>query len=369
MPKNLDQILVYTILLILVTISYSIAFAQGDVHRLAQGVLFTILFFIVLFFAIVIIDRKPRNILRSIGVNQTASRFANKGDFSQALKHYNQAILLAPRLAVIFYNRGICYLQLNNFEEALQDFEHALQLDSKFIPAYLSKAYIEIQKNNLDQAITECNVAIGLTKRKQGLFAVYFMRGSAYLEANRPDEAIADTNKCIEINPKKAEPYIHLALSYLKKGDDSKVLKMYDEALQRDPKLALTYNNRGFYYINKGNFEAAERDLQQAVQLQHIPESFYVYGSRGTLRLLQGRYNEALADFQKSLDIKPNYDYAIMMLAATHATMGQIADAQHLWQELIERDAQFDDLEWIQTKWNLSEPLLRAIEKVSQSDT
>src|SRR5262249_9688760 len=41
----------------------------------------------------------------------------------------------------------------------------------------------------------------------------------------------------------------------------------YDEALKRDPKFTLAYNNRGAAYEAKGDLERAIADLEQAIRL------------------------------------------------------------------------------------------------------
>jgi stress-induced-phosphoprotein 1 len=62
-----------------------------------------------------------------------------KGDYPNALKHYNEAIKRNPENHVLYSNRAACYQKLMEFNKVIEDCDTCLKMDPKFIKAYLRK--------------------------------------------------------------------------------------------------------------------------------------------------------------------------------------------------------------------------------------
>lgn len=62
-----------------------------------------------------------------------------------------------------------------------------------------------------------------------------------------------------------------------------------------------TYVNRGVLHMNRRDYVAAAADFEAALQVE--PELGEAYFNRGSLRVAEGRFNEALTDIERGLSI------------------------------------------------------------------
>lgn len=73
---------------------------------------------------------------------QRGNQLFTKGNYPDAMKQYNEAILRAPRDAKLYSNRAFCYTKLMEFSMALKDADKCIQLDPTFVKGHLRKAAV-----------------------------------------------------------------------------------------------------------------------------------------------------------------------------------------------------------------------------------
>jgi tetratricopeptide (TPR) repeat protein len=126
-------------------------------------------------------------------------------------------------------------------------------------------------------------------------------RGAAYGNKGDYDNAIADFNAVLRINPAHAAAYAERGLSFSRKGDKAKAIADYETAIRLNPKLATAYNNRGTAYMARGDQARALTDYNEAIRLS--PNSILFRTNRGILLSNRGETADALADFNKVLEL------------------------------------------------------------------
>lgn len=73
---------------------------------------------------------------------EQGNEYFKKGDYSNAVKHYSEAIKRNPDDPKLYSNRAACYTKLAAFDLGLKDCEMCIKLDDKFIKGYIRKGKI-----------------------------------------------------------------------------------------------------------------------------------------------------------------------------------------------------------------------------------
>jgi tetratricopeptide (TPR) repeat protein len=152
------------------------------------------------------------------------------------------------------------------YESELADANKALQTERN-ASNYCRRAGAYEGLGKYDEAIADCNLAIGLDPRN---FCGYENRASVYHETGQRDLAIADYTKAISLAPVDPEDAADL---YQERGKIHQELRRYDaaiadytKALKLEPDDDELYYARGEAFYKKGSLAKAKADLNRCLQ-------------------------------------------------------------------------------------------------------
>ena len=121
------------------------------------------------------------------------------------------------------------------------------------------------------EGMRSCNDAIdGGSLTTRDLVASYVNRGILKLRAGLVDEAIADFDDAIELDPQEPEAYLNKAVATLQRNEDwRQALPLFNTALEkRTRKPAIAHFGRAVAHEMSGNVREAYRDYRQASLLE-----------------------------------------------------------------------------------------------------
>lgn len=197
---------------------------------------------------------------------------------------------------------GLEAFQAWDMERAIQAFTQVVELEPGYAPAYHMRgvAYREIDR--LEEALADLDRAIEL----QPDFAqAYYDRGYLYLHyLDRPEEALADLSRTIELRPDHVDAYINRALVHLWFfDDDNRAMADLDRAIELEPGHPPAWCARGEVHFDREEYDLALADLTQAVELG--TEDPYCIHELGMTHYMIGDYEQALHYYDQVIAREP----------------------------------------------------------------
>ena len=93
--------------------------------------------------------------------------------------------------------------------------------------------------------------------------------------------------------------------------------------IRLDPTLAAPYNNRALAFRDKGDFDRALADAEDA--LRRDPKSVAIYSARGEIWRMKGDLDRALADQNQAVRMDPKSPLPFLRRGDTFRYRGELA--------------------------------------------
>jgi superkiller protein 3 len=184
--------------------------------------------------------------------------------------------------------------------------------------AYNGLGAILQSRGRIDEAIAQYQKAIAIDPRYA---EARFNLALALYARERVDEAIAQLQQAVEIQPDFAEAQGGLGAALVRRGRLDEAIAHYRKALEIDPDSAIAHANLGNVFLNQGRPDKALEHFRKIVELS--PESAGARNNLGVALAALGRFDHALAQFRKALQLQPDCVEARKNLAWLRATCPQ----------------------------------------------
>lgn len=285
------------------------------------------------------------------------------GDNASAIERYSCALELEPAYPAAYVNRGVAYYFMGDYLNAIADYTRALELQPDEINGLNNRGWAYVRLRRPEEAIPDFLQVIdtlGLSDNSEALDGL----GHAYYQQEDFDNALEYWNRYMEVAGENASQTVIERLEYIhvqQAVDDAlcdlslsvnvytqKTVELIQEqnvkdALQQTqcavlvaPDDALVYANRGYIYQIMGNYNAAFRDLNQAIALNPEGENGY-YNRAGTYQAI-GRYDLAVYDFIQTILLSSGFAgnvEAINQLAYSYMQLGDYSNAFLAYERLL----------------------------------
>jgi tetratricopeptide (TPR) repeat protein len=107
----------------------------------------------------------------------------------------------------------------------------------------------------------------GMPESVQETVSALLDHGGDCLDKGKYDDAIADYDKAIALDPNVAIAYTNRGLAYGQKREVDRAIADYTKAIAIDPNFVLAYALRGGAYKHKGDKKQAIVDYRKALEI------------------------------------------------------------------------------------------------------
>ncbi|MBD2119187.1 serine protease, partial [Microcystis wesenbergii] len=228
--------------------------------------------------------------------------------------------------ADIWIERGGQLWRLFRFEEAIKAFDEAIkQNDPKNVYlAWYGKGLMLFTLREHQTATEALQQAINTLPKREDLkefhSSILQLQSVVYRYLENYEQALTVINQAISLFPNNPNHYNEklAVLDQLKRYDEG--LAAITQAINLAPRAAW-YFNRGGLYFNQKKYELASDDFNKAIELN--PNYANAYLGRGLLYQNQKKYELALADYNKAIDINRNYAKAYYDRGGLYQDLGK----------------------------------------------
>jgi tetratricopeptide (TPR) repeat protein len=154
-----------------------------------------------------------------------------------------------------------------------------------------------------DQMIEACSKIIALKVFSgEKLATIYFWRAVGWNKKGNYAQVIADASESIRLQV-NVGTYNLRGSAYYDKGEYDIAISDFNDALRIGPPGGIIFHNRGNAWRGKGDYAKAIADYDQSIRLG--PPSAFSWQNRGISKLALGDLDGALADFNEAIRLDP----------------------------------------------------------------
>ena len=263
-----------------------------------------------------------------------AVRLQNLGKLDRALEIFLLCYSIAPNKAGLNSDLGILYAQLGFIDRSEHHLRRAVSLQPQNWWYSLRLIHLLIERRNFDEAI---NVALALQQHHPYNEDVYFMLASLYtqtgqfdraidaynqlerimgasealtveklrlfLMSNRPQEAINEIYRLIELFPAQTRYQVLLGDIYMEMGETERALEIFRRVLADDPQNPFVYLSLSEYYISKNEPEKARELIVNALKSTYlaVDVKMEIFGQHISFLFSDEEKNDEIEDLLKFL--------------------------------------------------------------------
>jgi serine/threonine protein kinase/tetratricopeptide (TPR) repeat protein len=229
------------------------------------------------------------------------------GQLDEAISDLSQALSTDPEMTHARINRGIALMQASRYVDAHADFDAAIVRIPESARIHFLKSEAWIRQGEMESAAREQAIAMSLPPDDDVCWTI---RGLNHLSAGKADDALADFDAALRINPFLTSARQNKAhvLSEIR-GKPGQAIEELTHLLESQPDFAPALRGRGVLFARLGQRTLAIADARKALTLDSGPESSYQIG--GIFATFSATNAEDRAEAIRLLSLSLNQGYGL----------------------------------------------------------
>jgi len=297
---------------------------------------------------------------------EDAQAMAAKGRLDQAMNALDQLSAQTPVTAGVQRLRGMIFYQKDELPKAADAFQKAIAQDTSdresmemegvtlfrlgrpqdALP-YLEKAHTAVQNANVDPqyVLGLCYSDVARYDDARHAFAAqygfppdspqaYLLAARLFLRRELKDQATAQAQKALELDPKLPLAHQLLGEAALARGDVQTAITELEAERAINPLDGEMYDRLGDAYLRAGQYEQAQQALNRAVLLEPSATGPYILLGQTFLKLKDPI--QALHYLVRAERMDPSNYITHNLLGQAYKATGQVAEANREFKLVVE---------------------------------
>ena len=216
-------------------------------------------------------------------------------------------------------------------------FEKAMDLEPNNVQLKLTLAHSLIKNGQQARALEICqaildNRNIASDPAHAGVLSRI---GIIYTEANRIAQARKILLDAVALDGSDAETWNNLGVAYYREKDYPSAVEAYERAVRLNPEFAQAFNNMGTLHLRSfleskdaGRIPQAIDAFNRAIESDPLLAS--AYNGRASAYKFSDRAGEAIQDWKKAIELRPDFVDVYFNLGITYLEIGEKTKASEV---------------------------------------
>lgn len=224
--------------------------------------------------------------------------FLHKGDYQEAIAHFNMALEFNPTHYEIYNYLGIAYNNWKKYQKAMASFSKVLELAPELLSLRYKVAIVLYNLKKYDEALEEIQHLVELNPKFADL---HYHLGVVYAHQRRFEEAHEAFSRALDLNPKYLQAKIQVSLMLATLGRHDSAIETLTDIIKEKPYYPDLYYNVGVIQAAQKNWKEALGNIKKALEIN--PNYADAHFILGVLYLKDNEYDLAEKEIQKALDL------------------------------------------------------------------
>jgi tetratricopeptide (TPR) repeat protein len=224
--------------------------------------------------------------------------FLHKGDFEEAVSHFNRALEFNPSHYEIYNYLGITYNNWKKYPKAMSAFSRVLELAPDLLSVRYKVAVVLYNLRNYDEALEEMQHLVALNPK----FAdFHYHLGVVYAHQRQFEQAQKAFSRAIGLNPHYLSAKIQLSLIMAAQGKYDSSLVILNETIREKPKYPDLHFQAGLIRAAQKDWEGATESIRKALEInENYAKPHFILG---IIFLRNNEYEKGGKEIQRALDL------------------------------------------------------------------
>ena len=224
--------------------------------------------------------------------------FLHKGDFEEAIAHFNEALEFNPSHYEIYNYLGIAYNNWKKYPKAMSAFSRVLELAPDLLSVRYKVAIVLYNLRKYDEALEEMQHLVALNPK----FAdFHYHLGVVYAHQRQFEQAQKAFSRAIGLNPHYLLAKIQLSLIMAAQGQYESSLETLNEIIREKPTYPDLHFQAGVIRAAQKDWKGATDSIRKALEInENYANPHFILG---ILFLRNNEYEKAGKEIQRALDL------------------------------------------------------------------